>query len=103
MTTTEFWKLSKEERARVRAEIWEKFWANLHKPTQIVKTVPEPVKTLTDRLPPSFHIQSAEEIIDRHRNSIAKISHEPLIDEIRSFGQCEFERGIMYALKQLRK
>lgn len=101
MTTAEFWALSKEERAWVREKKWEKFLAEYcPKPTE-PEPVHEPVKSesLSVRFPATVFIQSADEILEAHKHSISKFNHAAIYEDIRSFGQSEFERGIMFAMQ----
>ena len=64
-----------------------------HKPTQST--------ALSDRFPPTVFLSSASDVINNHKQSIAKFDIDSLTEDVRSFGQSEFERGIEFALKQL--
>ena len=54
--------------------------------------------TLIDRKPPKKGIESAQDVVNRNKNSIAKFAHDALIQDIEDFGQTEFERGIQFAM-----
>lgn len=103
MTSAEFWKLSKDERNRVRQERWNSFLLKLKLKPNEPKPEPKPTRseTRTDRFPATVYFESAEQIIENHSKSIAKFDIDSLTEDIRSFGQSEFERGIEFALKQL--
>lgn len=102
MTSAEFWKLSKDERNRVRQERWNSFLLELEAKRNAPKPEPKPTRseTLTDRFPATVYFESAEQIIYNHSKSIAKFDIDSLIEDVRSFGQSEFERGIEFAMKQ---
>lgn len=61
--------------------------------------IPEPLPTMAGRFRANVLINSADEIVERHRTAIAKFDREAITDDIRSFGQTEFERGIEFAMK----
>ena len=99
MTTTEFWKLSKEERRRVRDERWESFISGYG--AKKFEPTPPQTESLSTRFPPTVFFSSASDVINNHKQSIAKFDIDSLTEDVRSFGQSEFERGIEFALKQL--
>jgi hypothetical protein len=100
MSERNFYGLTPEQRDNRINEEWKKFWSK-YQPAQVDKKIKS--EPLSNRFPPSVYFDSAEQVVEGHKQSIAKFDIESLTDDIRSFGQSEFERGIEFTLKQLNK
>jgi len=63
---------------------------------------PEPPPSLIGRFRAFAMINSPEDVIELHRSSISRFDHQGVCDDIRSYGQTEFERGIEFAMEYFR-